>query len=120
MWKSKTSLDDTLDVFPCHGVGGIVGMLMTGIFASKTVNPAGVDGLFYGNPAFFFIQLKGVLIVVIFSFVVSFAIFKLINVIQPIRVTSEEEEEGLDASQHNEKYLQGTLIMSTGIEIDVE
>lgn len=119
MWKSKTSLDDTLDVFPCHGVGGIVGMLLTGVFASKTVNPAGVDGLFYGNSSFFFIQLKGVLIVAAFSFVVSFLIFKLINVIQPIRVTSEEEEAGLDASQHNEKYSQGTLIVAaTGMEID--
>ncbi|NQX42917.1 ammonium transporter [Pedobacter steynii] len=121
VWKSKTSLDDTLDVFPCHGVGGIVGMLLTGVFATKTVNAAGVDGLFYGNPAFFFTQLKGVLIVVAFSFVVSFLIFKFINVIQPIRVTSEEEEEGLDASQHNEKYFQGTLIVAaTGMEIEHE
>ncbi|KIO75713.1 ammonia channel protein [Pedobacter lusitanus] len=119
MWKSKTSLDDTLDVFPCHGVGGIVGMLLTGVFATKTVNPAGADGLFYGNADFFLTQLKGVLIVAVFSFVVSFLIFKLINVIQPIRVTSEEEEEGLDASQHNEKYTQGTLIVaSTGLEME--
>lgn len=118
VWKSKTSLDDTLDVFPCHGVGGIVGMLLTGVFATKTVNPAGVDGLFYGNPAFFFTQLKGVVIVAAYSFVVSFVIFKLINFIQPIRVTSEEEEEGLDASQHNEKYSQGTLIVANGLEID--
>jgi len=119
MWKSKTSLDDTLDVFPCHGVGGIVGMLLTGVFATKTVNAAGADGLFYGNADFFFTQLKGVLIVAVFSFVVSFLIFKLINVIQPIRVSSEEEEEGLDASQHNEKYSQGTLIVSsTGVEIE--
>ncbi|QNK62049.1 ammonium transporter [Pedobacter sp. PAMC26386] len=119
MWKSKTSLDDTLDVFPCHGVGGIVGMLLTGVFATKTVNPAGADGLFYGNADFFFTQVKGVLIVAVFSFVVSFLIFKLINVIQPIRVTSEEEEEGLDASQHNEKYSQGTLIVaSTGLEME--
>lgn len=118
-WKHKTSLDDTLDVFPCHGVGGIVGMLLTGVFATKTVNPAGVDGWFYGNPAFFFTQLKGVVIVAVFSFVVSFLIFKLINVIQPIRVTSEEEEAGLDVSQHNEKYSQGTLIVaSTGVELE--
>lgn len=118
-WKSKTSLDDTLDVFPCHGVGGITGMLLTGIFATKTVNPAGVDGWFYGNPAFFFTQLKGVLIVAVFSFIVSFLIFKLINIVQPIRVTSAEEEEGLDASQHNEKYTQGTLIVAaTGAEIE--
>lgn len=119
VWKSKTSLDDTLDVFPCHGVGGIVGMLLTGVFATKTVNSAGVDGLFYGNPGFFFTQLKGVVIVAVFSFVASFLIFKLINLVQPIRVTSEEEEEGLDASQHNEKYSQGTLIVaSTGVEMD--
>ncbi|SMD07500.1 ammonium transporter [Pedobacter nyackensis] len=118
-WKQKTSLDDTLDVFPCHGVGGIVGMLLTGVFATKTVNGAGVDGLLYGNPAFFLTQLKGVVIVVIFSFVMSFVIFKLINLVQPIRVTSEEEEEGLDASQHNEKYTQGTLIVSsTGEELE--
>lgn len=119
MWKSKTSLDDTLDVFPCHGVGGIVGMLLTGVFATKTVNAAGADGLFYGNPEFFLTQLKGVLIVAAYSFIVSFVIFKLINLVQPIRVSSEEEEEGLDASQHNEKYSQGTLIVaSTGVEMD--
>jgi Amt family ammonium transporter len=116
-WKQKTSLDDTLDVFPCHGVGGIVGMLLTGVFATKTVNGAGVDGLLYGNPDFFITQLKGVVITVVFSFVMSFVIFKLINLVQPIRVTQEEEEEGLDASQHNEKYLQGTLLVaSTGVE----
>src|SRR5687768_10911523 len=102
--KSKTSLDDTLDVFPCYGVGGIVGMILTGVFASKTVNAAGPDGLFYGDAAFFITQLKGVVIVVLYSFVVSFLIFKLINVFQPIRVSSEDEEMGLDESQHNEKY----------------
>lgn len=103
-WKQRTSLDDTLDVFPCHGVGGIVGMLLTGVFATKTVNVMGADGWFYGNFDFFLTQLKGAVIVIIFSFVVSYIIFKLVNIIQPIRVTSEEEEEGLDTSQHNEKY----------------
>src|SRR5690606_30346520 len=77
-WKSKTALDDTLDVFPCHGVGGMVGMLLTGVFASKTVNGVGNDGLLYGNPEFFFTQLKAMLIVVVFSFTVSFIIFKLV------------------------------------------
>lgn len=126
-WKSKTKLDDTLDVFPCHGVGGIVGMLLTGVFATKTVNPDGVDGLLYGNPEFFFTQLKALLIVVTFSFTVSFLIFKFINLIQPIRVSSEDEEEGLDATQHNEKYTQGTLIVNnkeqvyeTGAETYIE
>ena len=112
-YKSKSSLDDTLDVFPCHGIGGIVGMILTGIFATKTVNPAGADGLFYGNPAFFFTQLKGLSIVVAFSFSMSFVIFKFINFILPIRVSQEEELLGLDASQHNENYTQGTLLVQT-------
>jgi Amt family ammonium transporter len=110
--KAKTSLDDTLDVFPCHGIGGIVGMILTGIFATKAVNSAGPDGLFYGDAAFFITQVKGVAIVVLYSFTVSYGIFKLINFIQPIRVSSEDEEMGLDESQHNEKYLQGTLLVT--------
>ena len=112
-YRSKTRLDDTLDVFPCHGLGGIVGMLMTGIFATKTVNESGNNGLFYGNPAFFWTEVKALLIVVPYSFLVSFAIFKFINFILTLRVTKEEEEEGLDASQHSEKYMQGTLLVST-------
>jgi Amt family ammonium transporter len=103
-YKSKSTLDDTLDVFPCHGIGGMVGILMTGIFATKTVNGAGADGLWYGNAAFFLTQLKALVIVVGYSFTVSFIIFKFINFILPLRVSSEEEEIGLDATQHNEKY----------------
>jgi Amt family ammonium transporter len=111
---TKTVLDDTLDVFPCHGLGGIVGMLLTGVFATTTVNKAGgADGLLYGNPSFFFIQMKAMLIAVTYSFVVSYAIFKFINFIVPLRVSREEEEEGLDASQHDEKYTQGTLLVAT-------
>lgn len=108
--KHKTKLDDTLDVFPCHGLGGIVGVIMTGIFATKMVNGLGNNGLFYGNITFFFTQLKTVLFAVSYSFIVSFLIFKLINIIDPIRVTEEDEELGLDESQHNEKYSQGTLL----------
>ena len=110
--KSKSSLDDTLDVFPCHGVGGMVGILMTGIFASKSVNGIGDDGLLYGNTAFFFTQVKALFIAVAYSFTVSLGIFKLISVMLPLRVSSEEEELGLDATQHNEKYLQGTLLVA--------
>jgi Amt family ammonium transporter len=111
--KSRSSLDDTLDVFPCHGIGGIVGMLMTGIFATKTVNALGADGWAYGNPAFFVTQLKAMAIAVGYSFAASFLIFKFINFIVPIRVSDREEEQGLDASQHNEKYVQGTLLVAT-------
>jgi Amt family ammonium transporter len=110
--KQRTVLDDTLDVFPCHGIGGMAGMLLTGLFATKTVNPAGNDGWFYGNIDFFFTQFKALLIVVAYSFTVSFLIFKFINFILPLRVSEAEEEAGLDESQHNEKYTQGTLIVT--------
>lgn len=103
-YKSKSNLDDTLDVFPCHGLGGMVGMILTGIFATKTVNSAGNDGLFYGNFSFLLTQLKALFIVVAYSFVMSLAIFKFIDLILPLRVSEEEEEMGLDYSQHAEKY----------------
>jgi Amt family ammonium transporter len=102
--KSKTRYDDPLDVFACHGVGGMTGMLLTGVFGSSVVNPLVLDGQFL-------IQLKGMALAVTYSFVVSFIIFKFINLVLPMRVTQEEEAEGLDASQHNEKYLQGTLLV---------
>ncbi len=111
-YKQKSKLDDTLDVFPCHGVGGMIGMLLTGLLATKAVNSAGNDGLFYGNAAFFFTQVKALGIVVAFSFCMSYAIFKFINFILPLRVTEQEEELGLDATQHDEKYLQGTLLVN--------
>ncbi|GGA89191.1 ammonium transporter [Puia dinghuensis] len=110
---TKTVLDDTLDVFPCHGIGGMVGMLLTGVFGTLAVNKAGANGLLNGNPGFFFIQLKAMLIAVGYSFAVSWVIFKVINFIVPLRVSEEEELEGLDASQHDEKYTQGTLLVAT-------
>lgn len=101
-WKSKTSIDDTLDVFPCHGLGGIVGMILTGVFASKSINPNGADGLLYGGTDFFFRQLLGCIIVIAFALVVSFILFKVVDLIHPMRVTEQEEEDGLDISQHDE------------------
>ncbi|MBS1947858.1 MAG: ammonium transporter [Bacteroidetes bacterium] len=111
--KAKSALDDALDVFPCHGIGGMIGMVMTGIFATKAVNAGGNDGWFYGNFSFFIIQLKALGIVVAYSFGVSYGILRLVNAVLPLRVTSKEEEEGLDASQHAEKYVQGTLLVAT-------
>jgi Amt family ammonium transporter len=111
--KSRTSLDDTLDVFPCHGIGGMVGMLMTGIFATKAVNIAGNNGWAYGNFSFFLVQAKAMGCAVVYSFTASYLIFKFINFIIPLRVSHKEEEEGLDASQHNEKYVQGTLLVTS-------
>jgi len=116
--QKSTKLDDTLDVFPCHGIGGMVGMLMTGVFATKAVNPAGNDGLFLGNVTFFLIQAKAMAIAVGYSFGVSFLIFKFINFVLPLRVSSEDEEIGLDATQHNEKYMQGTLLIHNNGKIE--
>lgn len=101
---NKTAIDDTLDVFPCHGVGGMVGMLLTGVFATKAVNSVGQDGLLYGSTTLFIHQVIGLAIVVVYSFSVSYGIFKLIDWIHPLRVSDEEEELGLDLTQHNENY----------------
>ncbi len=102
-WRARTRLDDTLDVFACHGVSGIWGSIATGLFATITVNPAGANGLFYGNPSQLLIQTETVLVVIAFSFVVSFVLLKIINVFSKLRVTPEEEEEGLDLSQLGEE-----------------
>jgi Amt family ammonium transporter len=92
----------------------MVGMVLTGVFATKSVNAAGANGLLYGETTFFLTQLKGLAIVVAYSFTVSFAIFKFINFILPIRVSQEDELLGLDASQHDENYTQGTLLVQNG------
>ncbi len=86
-------------------------MILTGVFATKTINAGGNNGLFYGNPTFFFTQLKGLGIVIAYSFSASYAIFKFINWVMPMRVSEADEELGLDASQHDEKYFQGTLLV---------
>jgi Amt family ammonium transporter len=117
-YKQRSTLDDTLDVFPCHGIGGIVGMLMTGFFATKAINSAGTDGLFYGNASFLFTQIKAIGIVVAYSFIVSFLIFKFINFVLPLRVSSEDEVLGLDSTQHNEKYMQGTLLVPNNGQLE--
>jgi Amt family ammonium transporter len=98
-WKSKTQLDDTLDVFPCHGVGGIVGMLCTAIFATEKWG-----GLIAtGKPDLFIAHLKGLGIVIGFVIAGSFALYAIVNILIPIRVKDDQEELGLDISQHGEK-----------------
>lgn len=100
--RMKTKLDDSLDVFACHGMGGIVGALATGLFAEKAINPAGANGLFFGNPNQFMIQLITVAVVVLFTFIGSFIIAKIVDAMFSLRAKSEEEEVGLDISQHGE------------------
>ena len=101
--RSKSTLDDTLDVFPCHGVGGMVGMLMTGIFASKGVNSAVVDeGLAYGVTKLFIEHIIALVVVSTFVFVMSLVLLKVTDLILPLRVSEANEKEGLDISQHDE------------------
>ena len=103
-WRTKTSIDDTLDVFPCHGVGGMVGMLLTGVFASSRVNPAVTDnGLFYGETKLFLVHLVAMVAVSVFVFFGTYILLKVTNFIIPLRVSEEDEKAGLDWSQHEEK-----------------
>jgi ammonium transporter, Amt family len=116
--RGKTRIDDTLDVFPCHGVGGIVGMILTGVFAIKSVNGAVVEeGLITGNTSLFFKHLIATAIVAAFVFIGTFIILKLTDLISPLRVTEEEEAAGLDASQHGELTLAGRLLTEKKLEV---
>lgn len=103
-WKSKTTLEDTLDVFPCHGIGGAVGMLMTGLLAHTAVNGANTtgNGLFFGETALFVAHLKALVIVVAYSFVGSLILLKVTDLISPLRVGEKEKVLGSDFSQHGE------------------
>jgi Amt family ammonium transporter len=94
--KSRTSIDDTLDVFPCHGLGGIVGMLLTGVFAKDV-------GLIYGGTTTFLYHLLALVIVSIFTFGGSYLLYKLTDLMLPMRVSAEQEEKGLDLTQHGEE-----------------
>lgn len=101
--KPKLGYDDSLDAFGVHCVGGIWGALATGLFASKAVNPAGANGLFFGNPKQFLIQLIAVSVTLVYSFVVTFAIYRIVNLFIGVRVNEKEEMMGLDISQHHER-----------------
>jgi Amt family ammonium transporter len=100
--KPKLGYDDSLDAFGVHGIGGMWGAIATGLFATKAVNSAGADGLFYGNPAQLMIQIKAVLITTVYSFVVSFILFKVLDMIMGLRVDEQSERVGLDLTEHKE------------------
>ena len=100
--KPKLGYDDSLDVVGVHCVGGIVGALCTGLFASKLVNPAGGDGLFFGNPGQMGVQALAIGATLIYSFVISFVLFKILDATMGLRVSPDEEVAGLDISEHQE------------------
>lgn len=101
--KTRLGYDDALDVVGVHGVGGTWGALATGLFASVAINSAGHDGLFLGNPKQLWIQFISVIVTWIFSFSVTFIILYVLKSFMGIRVNEEDEQLGLDLSQHNEK-----------------
>jgi Amt family ammonium transporter len=100
--KAKLGYDDSLDAFGVHGIGGIWGALATGLFATTAVNSAGNNGLFYGNPALLWIQLKAVLVTIVYSGVVSFVILKIVDAVVGLRAGEQAERIGLDLTDHRE------------------
>jgi ammonium transporter, Amt family len=102
-WRlKKTNLDDTLNVFACHGVSGVWGALATGIFATTMVNPAGANGLLYGNPGLLAVQAVAVAVSATFAFVGSYVLLKILDRTIGLRVRKEAEEKGLDLAIHGE------------------
>ncbi|MEK7444275.1 MAG: ammonium transporter [candidate division NC10 bacterium] len=100
--KGRLGYDDSLDVVGVHGVGGTWGAIATGLFATKTVNEAGGDGLFYGNPSQLGVQVLAILVTVVLGFVMTTVILKVLDAVMGLRVSEEEEMAGLDLSQHSE------------------
>ena len=100
--KPKLGYDDSLDAFGVHGIGGIIGVLTTGLFASKAINPAGADGLFFGNPRQFLIQLFAAAVVTAYSLAATYIIYKVVDLFTSVRVPLKDEIVGLDLSQHRE------------------
>jgi len=100
--KPKLGYDDSLDVVGVHCVGGIVGALATGLFASKLVNDAGANGLFFGNPGQLWVQFIAVAATLLYSFVVSLILFKILDATMGLRVSDDEEVRGLDLGEHQE------------------
>jgi len=109
VWRNRSRLDESLDVWACHGLGGTWGTLATGIFAVTAVNSAGANGLITGSSTLFFHQLLAVAVVWAYSFVISYALARLLKAVMGIRVSKTEESIGLDISQHGERAYGGFL-----------
>jgi Amt family ammonium transporter len=109
IWRAKTPLDDSLDVVAAHGVGGTVGALLTGVFAQKSLNGV-ADGLLFGNPGQLGVQAVAVVAAIVYSGAASFVLLKLIGLVIPLRANAQDEEMGLDISEHGEEaYVAGGM-----------
>jgi len=123
--KSRFLYDDALDVFACHGLGGIWGVLATGLFASTAINPNGADGLLHGNAWQLVVQLLAVLVVVCYAGGLTYLILKTISRFTTLRVSDAAEYDGLDSSQHDEEayprdegFFSGVLLRSTSAQAE--
>jgi Amt family ammonium transporter len=109
-FKNKMKWDDALDVWGVHGIGGVLGTILLGVFAAKAVNGAGADGLLLGGSSFFMKQLIAVVIASAYAFIFTYIMLILINLITPVRVSEEHEKAGLDVALHGEQaYDEGSL-----------
>ncbi len=108
--KNKMKWDDALDVWGVHGIGGVFGTILLGVFASKSVNIAGANGLIFGNSAFFVKEIVAVIAASAYAFIFTYLMLIIINFITPVKVSESDEKIGLDFSQHGEKaYDEGVL-----------
>jgi ammonium transporter, Amt family len=105
--KYKYGYDDTLDAFGVHGVGGLTGALLTGVFAQKTLNDAGGNGLLFGDPHQLVVQIIACAASGLYAVVVTFVILKVLDKLVGLRVTEQDEREGLDTTQHGEEGYAG-------------
>ncbi|WP_340820378.1 ammonium transporter [Methanolobus sp. WCC4] len=101
-FKNKLGWDDALDVWGVHGMGGVLGTILLGVFASSAINPNGVDGLLYGGSGFFMLQIVVVIAASVYAFVFTYIMLVAINYITPVKVSDDEEHLGLDISIHGE------------------
>lgn len=109
-FKNRMHWDDALDVWGVHGVGGVLGTILLGVFAMKAVNPAGTDGLLFGGGAFFMKQVIAVVCAAAYAFIFTYVMLVIINYITPVKVDERTESEGLDFALHGEKaYDEGAL-----------
>jgi Amt family ammonium transporter len=106
--RPRTGLDDTLDVFACHGVAGIVGAVLTGVFATRAVNPNGADGLLAGNPSLVGVQLLAVVATMAFVAVASLVLLAVVQALVPVRVPMAAEVQGIDLAEHGEEAYHGS------------
>ena len=118
--KKALGYDDALDAFGVHGIGGTWGAIATGLFASKAVNPAGADGLFYGNPGQLVTQLIGVGASWVFAIVATYIIIKVLGMVMQLRAAPDQEVQGLDITEHGERgyayqdFLAGSPVSHSG------